>query len=109
VYVHGSLVTYLLEFQQRGLEAGLFHSSLSAHDPVSLLRAAQVLSLSEGRDYMVPDDLKVAILSAGPRIYHTSDKDIRYLLDEEMREIEAPGGLFSPKPEHVQGLPVPFV
>ncbi len=36
-------------------------------------------------------------------------RTLRYLLDEEMREIEAPGGLFSPKPEHTQGLPVPFV
>jgi len=109
VFVHRCLVAYLLEFQQRGLEGSLFHVSLSAHDPVSLLRAAQVLSMSEGRDYMVPDDLKVALLSAGPHIYHTGDKDVRYLLDEEIREIEAPKGLFSPKPEHIQGLPVPFV
>jgi hypothetical protein len=38
-----------------------------------------------------------------------SDRDVRVLLDEEIREIEAPRGIMAPEPVYMQGLPVPFV
>ncbi len=43
------------------------------------------------------------------RACHMSDRAVRFRLDEEVREIEAPHGLFAPKPVYMQGQPVPFV
>ena len=109
VHISSALASYLLEFQQRAQEAGSSRTSPSIGQLLPILRAAQVLSMAEGRDFMVPDDLKLAMLSVGPQACHMSDRDVRFLLDEEMREIEAPRGFLAPEPVHMQGLKVPFV
>jgi hypothetical protein len=109
VFVSPSLASFLLEFQQRAQEAAFLRKSPSMADLVVVLKAAQMLSMAEGRDYMVPDDVKIAIMSAGPLACHMDGKDARFLLDEEIREIEAPRGFLAPEPVHMQGLPVPFV
>jgi hypothetical protein len=109
VFVAPSLASYLLEFQQRAKEASFPKKTPSTENLVTVLKAAQMLSMAEGRDYMIPDDLKIALISAGPMACHMDRKDVRFLLDAETREIEAPRGFLAPEPVYMQGLKVPFV
>jgi len=109
VHVDPSLVSYLLEFERREQEAGNLPPAISKASRLKVLLASQVLVIAEGRDYLVPDDLKVALHGAGPMILGIDAGKIAYVLDEEKREIEFPAGprIFQPYPVETRGMCVP--
>jgi hypothetical protein len=109
--VDPSLVSYLLEFEQRLSESGRFRRQPRLDDSVAILRASTVLAIADGRDFLVPDDLKLALLGAGPFVYHTDLRDVMFVLDEEIREVRMPRGpaFMRPEPVRVRGLTVPAV
>jgi len=111
VRVEPSLVSYLLEFVARSEEAGRLRMKPGLDDSMVILLASTVLAVADGRDYLVPDDLKLALVSAGPLVYHAEMREIRMVLDEEIREVPMPWGpaFLRPEPVRVRGLTVPSI
>jgi hypothetical protein len=111
VHVDSSLVSYLLEFEHRAGENGLISMPTRPERRQKILKAAQVFSLAESRDYLVPDDLKIALYCAGPIVYGMEKGKIGYILDREERQVEFPKGplFLMPDPYPVMGLAVPAV
>ena len=58
VTVADSINDYLLDIVQATRECEELHVGASTRGTLSLYRAAQALALAEGRDYVVPDDVK---------------------------------------------------
>ena len=111
VRVDPALASYLLEFAQRLSETGRLRHQPVPKDSFVVLLAATVLAIADGRDFLVPDDLKLALYAAGPLVYHANLKDVKKVLDEEIRQVPMPRGpeFMLPAPVLVRGLTVPAV
>ncbi len=104
-----SLASYLLEFVARCADTGRLGRPPSLDDSKVILLAATVLAVADGRDYLIPDDLKLALVGAGPFVYHVDMRDVVFVLDDEIRHVPFPSGMGFMKlePVKVRGLSVP--
>ena len=58
VTVDDSLVDYMLAIVERPAPTNRCRWASARADPQALYRAAQALALMEGREYVIPDDIK---------------------------------------------------
>lgn len=58
VNVDDSIYRYLLDITHATRESDEFHAGVSTRGTISLFRASQALAMVEGRDYVIPDDVK---------------------------------------------------
>jgi hypothetical protein len=82
LFVDGSFPRYMLEFGRRLKASGKVGTDPPWDAHLKWLAAAQVLAMAEVRDYLVPDDLKVAML-LGPVLqsFRVSGPDALAVLD----------------------------
>ncbi len=82
LFIDRSLARYMLEFGRRLKAAGKAGTDPPWDAHLKWLAAAQVLAAAEGRDFLVPDDLKVA-MPLGPALqaFRVSGADALRVLD----------------------------
>ncbi len=54
----GAIIEYLLDLAERMRRDEQFHLGLSPRGTLALTTAVQALAVLEGRDYVIPDDVK---------------------------------------------------
>jgi hypothetical protein len=82
LFIDRSLAKYMLEFGRRLKAAGKAGTEPPWDAQLKWLAAAQVLAVAEGRDFVVPDDLKVAILlEPAHKAFRVSGADALRVLD----------------------------
>lgn len=58
VYIHSALVNYIVELSQKSRENSKLETGVSPRGTLALMNAARAYALIEGRDYVVPEDIK---------------------------------------------------
>lgn len=97
VRVDDSLHTYLLDIVQATRESDELHVGVSTRGTLAIYRAAQALALIEGREFVVPDDLKrLAVPTIAHRVIpkgylHASQREtIEAIIARIVEEIPVP-------------------
>jgi len=82
VHVDKSLGTYLFDIMDRLQSNGLLRRApvLEAYD--RLLMAACIIARSKGRDFVVPDYIKLAVLAIGVAEWNLSEDGINSIMDK---------------------------
>ncbi len=102
VYLAKSVQHYIIEIVRRTRSHQDFYLGASPRGSLGLYRAAQASAAIRGRNYVIPDDVKVLavpilahrlILAPGA---HLQDLDEKRVLADLLENTVAPGGAFSP-------------
>lgn len=89
VHVSEALVDYLQSILEATRNSGQFVNGLSPRAGLQLLQAAKALALVEGRDTVLPDDVKsLAAFTASHRLQCNDGSNSRDVLGKLVREIE---------------------
>jgi MoxR-like ATPase len=98
VRVEPSVAEYLLDVAQATRASDDLHVGVSIRGNLSLYRAAQAWALAEGRDYVVPDDVKrlaVPVLShrviSKGYLHGSQRQGIESLIERLVAEVPVPG------------------
>jgi len=100
VYLADSLKKYLVEIVQSTRALSDVYLGASPRGSLALARAVQAYAAMQGRDYVLPDDIKLlagptlghrVILSSGARLQNRDAGDI---IKEVLNKIRVPGGTF---------------
>lgn len=59
VYLEDSLVQYILDFVETTRRSDMVELALSPRASISMVKAAKAMALIKGRDYVLPDDIKL--------------------------------------------------
>lgn len=62
VAIEKTLMDYIMDLVQATRESTLLHTGISPRGSLALMQAAQAIALVRGRDYVVPDDIKMMFL-----------------------------------------------
>ena len=98
IKVESSVAEYLLDVAQATRTSDDLHVGVSIRGSLSLYRAAQAWALTEGRDYVVPDDVKrLAVPVLAHRVIskgylHGSQRQgVESLIERLVAEVPVPG------------------
>jgi MoxR-like ATPase len=98
VYVAEDVYRYLVEIVQKTREHNDVYLGASPRGSLALYRASQARAAIQGRDYVLPDDIKALVLpTLGHRIILGPGSRLRSLttdlvIQESMTEVVVPGG-----------------
>jgi hypothetical protein len=82
VHVDKSLGTYLFEIVDKLMSKGLLLKEPTLEGYDRLLMAACIIARSKGRDFVVPDYIKLAVLALGIAEWHLSEDGIISIMDK---------------------------
>jgi MoxR-like ATPase len=95
--VDDSLHSYLLDIVQATRESDELHVGVSTRGTLAIYRAAQALALIEGREFVIPDDVKrLAVPTIAHRVIpkgylHASQREtIEAIISRIVEEIPVP-------------------
>ncbi len=90
VYLHGELLRYIVDVAQATRKNANVISGVSPRGTLALVRAAQGYALVQGRDYVVPEDIKtVAVPVLAHRLHLAAGEDEKRLSARIIGEILA--------------------
>ena len=96
IHVSDELLTYLAQLAERTRKSPHVELAISPRGALALLAAARAAAVLEGRDHLIPDDLKRFLAPCwGHRMLLTAEAEleglsIRRLLDEVAEQVEVP-------------------
>jgi MoxR-like ATPase len=103
VHVEGSVYRYIVELVRRTRLHDDTYLGASPRGSLGLLRASQANAILQGRDYVIPDDVKALVSPVlGHRIIlapgaHLRDLDESKVMQELLERVIVPGGSYDSK------------
>jgi MoxR-like ATPase len=100
VHVEGSVYRYIVELVRKTRQHDDTYLGASPRGSLGLLRGSQAKAVLEGRDYVIPDDVKVLVSPVlGHRVIlapgaHLRDLDEAKVMDELLDRVIVPGGSY---------------
>ncbi|MEM3834142.1 MoxR family ATPase [Pyrobaculum sp.] len=95
VYVSDAIVDYIIKIVEQIRKDERVEIPLSTRAPIALYRLSKAIALLDGRNYVIPDDVKKA---AHPALDHRillkpeySDLTPSQIVEDALREVEIPG------------------
>jgi MoxR-like ATPase len=102
VHVENSIYRYIVELVRKTRQHDDTYLGASPRGSLGLLRASQARAVLQGRDFVIPDDVKALASSVlGHRIIlapgaHLRDMDESKVMDELLDKVIVPGGSYAP-------------
>ena len=102
-HVEGSIYSYIVELVRKTRQHDDTYLGSSPRGSLGLLRASQANAVLQGRDYVIPDDVKALVTPVlGHRIIlapgaHLRDLDELKILEELLDRVIVPGGSYDSK------------
>ena len=102
-HVEGSIYSYIVELVRKTRQHDDTYLGSSPRGSLGLLRASQANAVLQGRDYVIPDDVKALVTPVlGHRIIlapgaHLRDMDELKIMEELLDRVIVPGGSYDSK------------
>lgn len=102
-HVEGSIYSYIVELVRKTRQHDDTYLGSSPRGSLALLRASQANAVMQGRDYVIPDDVKALVTTVlGHRIIlapgaHLRDLDELKIMEELLDRVIVPGGSYDTK------------